>query len=75
MLAWHPPEATYLAWLDCAALGPDNQARERFLDRGHVALEPGLRFGAAGGGYTRLNFATSTDILDQATAQMAAAVI
>ena len=75
MLAWHPPEATYLAWLDCAALGPDNQARERFLDRGHVALEPGLRFGAAGGGYARLNFATSTDILDQATAQMAAAVI
>ena len=64
-----------LAWLDCAALGPDNQARERFLDRGHVALEPGLRFGAAGGGYARLNFATSTDILDQATAQMAAAVI
>jgi cystathionine beta-lyase len=75
MLTWHPPEATYLAWLDCAALGPDNQARERFLDRGHVALEPGLRFGAAGSGYARLNFATSTDILDQATAQMAAAVI
>ena len=73
MITWHPPEATFLAWLDCAALGPDNQARELFLDRGHVALEPGLRFGAAGRGHARLNFATSTDILDQATAQMAAA--
>jgi cystathionine beta-lyase len=73
MLAWDPPEATFLAWLDCAALGPDDQARELFLDRGHVALEPGLRFGAVGRGHVRLNFATSTDILDQATARMAAA--
>ena len=45
-VAWHPPEATFLAWLDCSALGPDNQARDRFLERGRVALEPGLRFGA-----------------------------
>jgi cystathionine beta-lyase len=71
MLTWHPPEATFLAWLNCAALGPDDQARERFLDQGRVALEPGLRFGAAGSGYARLNFATSPDILDQATARMA----
>jgi cystathionine beta-lyase len=71
-VAWHPPEATFLAWLDCSALGPDDQARDRFLDRGRVALEPGLRFGAAGSGYARLNFATSADILDQATARMAA---
>jgi cystathionine beta-lyase len=73
MLAWHPPEATFLAWLDCTALGPDNQAQERFLEHGRVALEPGLRFGAAGCGYARLNFATSADILDQATARMAGA--
>jgi cystathionine beta-lyase len=71
MLTWHPPEATFLAWLNCTALGADDQARERFLDQGRVALEPGLRFGAAGSGYARLNFATSPDILDQATARMA----
>jgi cystathionine beta-lyase len=71
MLTWHPPEATFLAWLNCAALGADNQARDRFLDHGRVALEPGLRFGAAGSGYARLNFATSPDLLDQATARMA----
>ena len=71
-VAWHPPEATFLAWLDCSALGWDDQARDRFLERGRVALEPGLRFGAVGSGYTRLNFATSADILDQAIARMAA---
>ena len=75
MLSWQPPEATYLAWLNCAALGPDNRARERFLDHGHVALEPGLRFGAVGSGYVRLNFAASTDILDQATARMARSAV
>ena len=72
MVTWDPPEATYLAWLDCTALGPGGQARDLFLERGKVALEPGPRFGAAGRGYARLNFATSSDILDQATAQMAA---
>jgi len=73
-VAWRPPEATFLAWLDCSALGRDDQARDRFLARGRVALEPGLRFGAVGSGYARLNFATSADILDEATARMAASV-
>ena len=71
MLTWHPPEATFLAWLNCTALGADDRAQERFLDHGRVALEPGLRFGAAGSGYARLNFATSPAILDEATARMA----
>ena len=75
MLSWHPPEATYLAWLDCTAVGPDDQARERFLDHGRVALEPGLRFGAIGSGYARLNFATSSEVLDQATDRMAQSVL
>ncbi len=74
LVAWHPPEATFLAWLDCAALGPGDEACDLFLTQGRVALEPGLRFGSPGGGYVRLNFATSVDILDQATARMAAAV-
>ena len=74
MLTWDPPEATFLAWLNCSALGPGDEAREAFLGRGRVALEPGLRFGAVGSGYARLNFATSGDILDQATARMAMSV-
>jgi cystathionine beta-lyase len=74
MVSWNPPEGTFLAWLDCAKLGADNEPREMFLERGRIALEPGLRFGAAGAGWVRLNFGTSADILDEATARMAAAV-
>jgi cystathionine beta-lyase len=73
-ITWHPPQATYLAWLDAAKLGPDNEPRELFLDRAKVALEPGLRFGAAGAGFLRLNFGTGPDVLDEATARMAAAL-
>ncbi len=77
-LSWEPPEATYLAWLDCRGVapqdgGPDN-VREVILEHGRVALEPGLRFGAAGSGYVRLNFATSAEILDTATAAMASSL-
>jgi cysteine-S-conjugate beta-lyase len=73
-ISWRPPEATFLAWLDCTALGSGDAPRELFFDKGRVAVEPGLRFGAAGSGHVRLNFATSAEILDQATARMAAAL-
>jgi len=72
-VSWQPPEATYLAWLDCRALGDDDEPRELFLSRGRVGLEPGTRFGARGAGFVRLNFGTSADILDEATARMASA--
>jgi cystathionine beta-lyase len=73
MIKWRPPEATFLAWLDCRALGTDDEPRDLFLSRGRVAVEPGTHFGAAGAGYVRLNFATSAQILDEATARMATA--
>jgi len=74
MIDWHPPQATYLAWLNCTKLGTDDEPRDLFLDRGRIAVEPGPRFGAAGAGYVRLNFGTSADVLDRATAGMAAAL-
>ena len=73
-LRWHPPQATYLAWIDASAIGTDSEPRELFLDRARVALEPGPRFGAAGAGFLRLNFGTGPDVLDEATARMAAAL-
>jgi cystathionine beta-lyase len=69
-----PPEATYLAWLDCSGLGlPDEPARY-FLERGRVALEPGAKFGTGGEGYVRFNFGTSSDILREAVQRMRTAV-
>ncbi|GGK87591.1 MalY/PatB family protein [Mangrovihabitans endophyticus] len=69
-ITWTPPEGTFLAWLDCRARPDEEQPARRFLDRGRVALEPGLRFGASGAGYVRLNFGTSAEILDEATQRM-----
>ena len=51
------PDATYLAWLDCSALGDGDAPFERFRQRG-VQLSPGPDFGSAGTGHVRLNFAT-----------------
>jgi len=72
-IRWVPPQATYLSWLDCSALGTDDAPRDLFLDKARVALEPGTRFGAAGAGHVRLNFATSPEILTEAVTRMAAA--
>jgi cystathionine beta-lyase len=70
-ITWHPPEASYLAWLDCAELGLQRPSEE-FLRHG-VALEAGERFGAEGAGHVRLNFGTSAEILTEAIGRMAKA--
>jgi cystathionine beta-lyase len=69
-----PPQGTYLAWLDCRALGLGDDPAEVFLERGRVALSPGPRFGSGGAGHARLNLATSSAILTEAVARMARAV-
>jgi cystathionine beta-lyase len=71
---WTPPEATYLAWLDCRAAGAGDAAREACLERGRVAFEAGTRFGGPGDGHLRLNFGTSAEILDEAVTRMARAL-
>lgn len=54
-----PPQATYLAWLDCRAARLDDAALARaWVDAG-LGLSPGLRFGRGGSGFMRLNFAVS----------------
>jgi cystathionine beta-lyase len=72
-VVWQPPEATFLAWLDCSAIGAGAAPRDLFFEKGRVALEPGPRFGAAGSGHVRLNFGTSAEILEEAVDRMAAA--
>ncbi|UCE88042.1 MAG: pyridoxal phosphate-dependent aminotransferase [Deltaproteobacteria bacterium] len=69
-----PPEATYLAWLDCRALGLSPSPYEFFLEHARVALSDGRRFGKTGEGFVRLNFATSRAILTDALERMARAV-
>jgi cystathionine beta-lyase len=69
-----PPEATYLAWLDCRALDLQPTPHRFFLERAKVGLSDGATFGAPGEGFVRLNFATSRALLEEALAKLAKAL-
>jgi cystathionine beta-lyase len=58
------PEATYLAWLDCRALGiPPRELNDFFVRSARVGLSDGRRFGAGGQGFMRLNFGCPRAVL------------
>jgi cystathionine beta-lyase len=69
-----PPEATYLAWLDCRALELPGGPYHFFLREARVALSNGPAFGEEHAGFVRLNFATSRPILTQILERMDAAL-
>jgi cystathionine beta-lyase len=73
-IRYRPPDASYLAWLDCRALdlGPDPAAT--FLERGRVALSSGPNFGPGGEGHARLDMGTSAPLMEEAVARMAIAL-
>ncbi len=73
-VTWCPPQATYLAWLDCSQLGIGSDPATYFLEHGRVALEPGHRFGTGGETFVRLNFGTSRAILTEIVERMASAL-
>jgi cystathionine beta-lyase len=71
---YRPPQGTYLAWLDCRALGLGDDPAAVFLERGRVALTSGPDFGAGGAGHVRLNLAASPEVLTEAVGRMTAAL-
>jgi cystathionine beta-lyase len=73
-VAWRPPQATYLAWLDCSSLGLGDEPADVFLRRGRVAVSRGLDYGPEGAGHVRLNFGTSPEHLDEMLTRMRAAL-
>ncbi len=75
-IEFSPPQATFLAWLDCRRLYEQTcpvSAADFFLDQARVALNPGAPFGA-GDGFVRLNFGTNPAILRDAIHLMSAAL-
>jgi cystathionine beta-lyase len=73
-IRYRPPDASYLAWLDCTALGLGDDPSAVFLSRGRVALSSGPSFGRPGVGHARLNMGTSRQILAAAVDRMASAI-
>jgi cystathionine beta-lyase len=73
-ITYLPPEATYLAWLDCRRLDLEEGPGRFFLKSAQVALNDGRRFGVAGEGFARLNFATSAELLQEIVERMSSAL-
>jgi cystathionine beta-lyase len=64
-----PPEATYLAWLDCRGAGLADPYTF-FLERAKVALNDGRLFGPGGEGFVRLNFGCPRALVSDALTRM-----
>jgi cystathionine beta-lyase len=61
------PEGTYLLWLDCTALGLDDEAlRKFFIERCKLGLSPGIVFGEGGSGFMRMNIGTPLENIQRA---------
>jgi aspartate aminotransferase len=64
-------EGAFYAFADVRGTGMTSlEATERFLQEAHVAVVPGVAFGAAGEGHVRLSFATGDEQLREAVARL-----
>ncbi|MFT8872381.1 MAG: MalY/PatB family protein [Sporolactobacillus sp.] len=69
------PEGTYLGWIDCRALGLNERALQKlFVEKAHLALNPGASFGEGGDGFVRINLACPEQILHEAMRRLRTAV-
>jgi cystathionine beta-lyase len=73
-IGYRPPQASFLAWLDCRDLGLGADPAVAFLSAGRVARSRGPDFGVQGSGFARLNIGTSPELIAEAVRRMAAAV-
>jgi len=70
----HSPQGTYLAWLDLRRTGLGDEPATALAATAKVGLNEGSAFGLGGAGFARLNFATSTEILQLALDRLRAAL-
>jgi len=61
----------YLAWLDLSSLNIGENPAARILEEKRIALVPGIDLGADYGQYVRINFACSTEAIEQTVAAIA----
>jgi cystathionine beta-lyase len=68
------PEGTYLLWLDCRAMGlNDEQLKQFFVRQAGVGLSPGIIFGEQGSGFMRVNIAAPRSVIAEALEKIARA--
>ena len=65
------PEAMFLIWIDCRALGLDAAGLQRlFYDEAGLYLEEGSKYGPEGEGFVRLNIGCPRSVLETALERM-----
>ncbi len=70
------PQASFLMWLDCRALGLSHDAlTDLFVNRAHLALNDGAMFGPGGNGFMRLNIGSPRSILRKAMEQLVSSLM
>lgn len=70
-----PTQASYLIYLNCRQLDISHeQLLDLFIDKAHLALDDGRKFGDEGTGFMRLNVATPRSVLLQALNQLKHAI-
>lgn len=58
------PEGSYLIWLNCRELHlSDEELKNRLLNKGRLALEPGIKYGPGGEGFVRMNVACPKEVV------------
>ena len=65
----HAPQGTFLAWLDCSALGLEDP-QQFFLEQAKVGLSAGIEFGDDSQQFVRLNFGCPRAILEEGLQRM-----
>jgi len=73
-VGYRPPDGTYLAWLDCAALDLPGSPGELVTSRAQLTVVDGPAFGDGGAGSFRFNFATPQPVLTEMVERIAAAL-
>jgi cysteine-S-conjugate beta-lyase len=71
---YRPPDGTYLAWFDCAAMDLPDSPGELVTSRAQLTVVDGPAFGEGGAGSFRFNFATPQPVLTEMVERMAAAL-
>jgi len=69
------PEGTYLLWLDCRALGMDDDDLIEFIsEETNLWLHAGITFGPGGSGFMRMNIASPRSVVAQAMDNLTSAL-
>jgi len=74
-ITMRPPDATYLAWLNCNGLGLQQEPYDFFLQNAKVGFNKGSEFGGDGKTFIRVNYACARETLAEALNRVSTSLI